>query len=328
MRKTLLQQYHELKESASASDFPNLLGNVMYKKLLTRFNGFPSPWKQYTLQGDVMDFKTHDRIILSEAPDLYEIESDGEYKDSKMSDAKYQLQLKTFGRTFSVGRQAIINDDLGGIMTFPMMFGRATVRTLVKRILTVLKGGPNAYDGKVLFHATHANYNADVALTNDITGMAAVAAAAQKLSLQTEPFSGELLGIKARYLLTSVALAPIAQQLIRSTMIIPATSAAAGGGTYNPIAYLEPLADPLIDSVIGATFWAVMADPQECPVIEVGFLNGKTEPDLLVQRAQMLSLAGGQEDQFGFEFDEIVYKVRHDWAIAAGYYQGICRGHS
>ena len=331
MRKTMLQMYNDLKESGSASDFPYLLGNVMYKKLMSRFNGFPSPWKTYTAQGDVADFKPHNRVILSEAPDLLEIEADGDYKDSKMSDAQYTLQLKTFGRTFSVGRQAIISDDLGGIMKFPDMYGRATVRTLVKRIMAILKGDTKAYDGSSLYalrSGAATNYIVPTALTNDVTGLAAVASACAKIKQAKEPYAKELLGLTPRYLLTGTALAPVAQQLIRSTMIIPATSSAAGGGTYNPISYLIPIEEPLIDTEISSTFWAVLADPADAPVVEVGFLNGKEDPDLLIQRPQMVNLASGQEDQFGFEFDELNYKVRHDWAIALGYYQAICKGNN
>lgn len=325
MRKTLLGMYHELKESASSSDFPNLLGNTMYKKLLNRFNGFASPWQQYVMKGDLADFKAHDRIILSEAPDLLKIEADAGYKDAKFSDAKYQIQADTWGRSFSVDRKTIINDDLGGVMRMPEMFGRAAVRTLVKTILNLLKGGYKTYDGKVLFHLDHGNYIVNTALANTAAGAAAVASACQKLALSTEPDSGELLGIKAKYLLTGTTLAPAARQLINSQQILAAS--AAGGGEYNDLKGLIPLEEPLIDSVISTTFWAVLADPMDCPVIEVGFVNGVVNPELLVMQAEMSKLAGGT-DPYDFEFDALKYKVRWDFATQLAYYQGICRGYS
>jgi hypothetical protein len=328
MRKTLLGMYHELKESASSSDFPNLLGNTMYKKLLNRFNGFASPWQQYVMKGDLADFKAHDRIILSEAPDLLKIEADAGYKDAKFSDAKYQIQADTWGRSFSVDRKTIINDDLGGVMRMPEMFGRAAVRTLVKAILNLLKGGYNAYDGATLFAlrgGAAVNYNVNVALANTAAGAAALSAACQKLALSTEPASGELLGIKAKYLLTGTTLAPVARQLINSQQILAASSA--GGGEYNDLKGLIPLEDPMIDSVLSTSFWAVLADPMDCPVIEVGFVNGVVSPELLVMQAEMSKLAGGT-DPYDFEFDALKYKVRWDFATQLAYYQGICRGSS
>lgn len=329
MRKSLLNIYHELKESGSSSDFPNLLANTMYKKLLARFQGFPSPWRQYVAISDLADFKANDRVILSEAPDLLEVEEDGNYQDAKFSDAKYQIQAKTYGRTFKVTRKAIINDDLNGILAMPQYFGRASVRTLVKAILTVFKGGVNAYDGSKLFalrSGAAANYIVDTALANSAAGMQAVADCMVKIAKATEPDSGEIMGLRGKYLLTGTTLAPIAQQLIKSAQILPISTA--GGGTYNPINTLIPIEEPLIDIAIGTAWWAVLADPLDAPVIEVGFLNGKAEPDLLVKRAEMISLSGGVEDPYGFDFDDMDFKVRHDWAIALGYYQGICRGHS
>jgi hypothetical protein len=328
MRKNLLGTYHELKESATSSDFPNLLANVMYKKLLGRFNGFPSPWRQYVMVSNLADFKPNDRIILSEAPDLLDIEEDGNYTDAKFSDAKYQIQLKTKGRTFKVSRQAIINDDLNGIMQMPMMFGRASVRTMVKAILTTLKGSVKAYDGNPLFalRTTAKNYIVNTALANTAAGMQAVIDCMVKIRQATEPDSGELLGLTPFAILTGSTLAPIARQLTRSAQVLPVSTS--GGGTYNEIASLGVIEEPLIDTTISTTFWAVICNPQDAPFLEVGFLDGKAEPDLLVKKAEMVSLAGGAEDPYGYEFDDLLYKVRHEWAIALAYYQAICRGNS
>lgn len=327
MRKTLLGMYHDLRESGSSSDYPYLLGNTMYKKLLAGFNGFPSPWKQYVTTGDLADFKSHDRVILSGAPDLVKVEEDGNYKDSKIKDYKYSVQADTFGRTFSVGRHAIINDDLGGILKWPTMYGPAAIRTMVKQILGLLKGGSNnCYDGKVLFHLDHGNYITNTSLANTAAGMTAVSDCKQKIALQTDPETGELMGLRAKYLLTGTTLAPVARQLIKSAQILPVSTS--GGGTYNEIADLIPIEEPLIDSQISTTFWAVIADPAICPVIEVGFLNGKETPDLLVMKPTMASMAGGGDDPYGYEFDELNYKIRHDWGMQLAYYQGICRGKS
>jgi hypothetical protein len=95
MRKSLLQIYGDLKESDSTSEYPYLLGNTLHKELLARFNGFASPWRQFVKVGELSDFKAHDKIILSEAPDLLKITDQDGYKGSKMSDAKYSLQADT-----------------------------------------------------------------------------------------------------------------------------------------------------------------------------------------------------------------------------------------
>jgi len=327
MRKNLLSMYHDLKESGSASDFPYLLGNTMHKSLLKGFNGFPSPWKQYVNVANLSDFKKHDRVILSGAPDLIEVEADGKYEDSKITDYRYQIQAKTFGRTFTVGRPAIINDDLGGILQWPQKYGPAAIRTMVKQLLALLKGGiDTTYDNSVLFTVAHDNYIVDTALSNTAAGATAVASCMQKIALSTDPDTGEIMGLRGKYLVTGTTLAPVARQLIKSQQMWPTSTN--GGGTYNPVNELIHIEEPLIDSAISTTFWAVLADPSICPVMEVGFLNGKETPDLLVMKPTMANMAGGGDDPYGYEFDELTYKVRHDWAVKLAYYQGICRGKS
>jgi hypothetical protein len=319
MRKTLLEQYRALKEANSSSDFPNLLADVMYKVLLDKFKGLNSPWKQYTMQSDLADFKTHNRVIVSEAPDLLEVESEGKYEDSTLTDYSYGIALQTFGRTFTVGRRTIINDDLNALRKQPERFGRSAARTLVKRIVNAIEGDGNTYDSKSLFHLDHANYTA-VTLANTQAGAEAVAAAMSKIEKATDPATGEKMGLLAKYLLVPTDLKFIAQQLVRSSQIWPAT--ASGGSPVNPIGSLEVLVEPWLTSASG---WYVMADPNDCPVVEVGFLGGKDTPDLLMKRADTINLAGG-EDEWGYEFDDIFYKVRYDYAVARAMYQGIVRG--
>ena len=147
-----------------------------------------------------------------------------------------------------------------------------------------------------------------------------------KIRRAKDPHSGELMGLTPKILLTGSTLFPVAQQLIKSTQILPVSTS--GGGMYNTIASLTPVEEPLIDEILGTTWWAVLADPLDCPVIEVGFLNGKETPDLLVKKAEMYRVNGGGDDQFGYEFDTITYKSRHDYGVALGMYQGICRGSS
>jgi len=322
MRKSMLKIYADLKESASTSDFPYLLGNSMHKDLLQAYKGFPSPWAMYCKKGNLSDFKTHDRVILSEAADPSGVEENGNYKSVSFRDYRYQLQAETWGSTFAVGRKAIINDDKDGIKQFPQKIGRSFVRKMVKNALALLKG-QNTYDGNALFATAHANFIAATALANTAAGAVAVAAACQKMKSMKDASSNELIGVTPKYLLTGATLGLIAKQLIHSATINAGTS---GGGELNVLKNLIVIEEPLLDDAISSTFWAVVADPQDFPVIEIGFLDGKEDPDLLMKKAEMVSLAGGVEDPYGYEFDDITYKARHDWGMKLGLYQGIVRG--
>lgn len=320
MRRKLLNMYHELKESGSTSDFPNLLANTMFKILIDKFKGVNSPWRQYTMKSNLSDFKTADRVIVGESPDLLEIDEGAPYTDSELVDDKYQIGLKTYGRTFTISRQVIINDDLNAMQRAPQKLGKASARTLIKKIIDGIEGDGNTYDNKSLFHADHSN-SGNTTLANTAAGAKAVADAVAAIENSTEPNSSEKMGITAKFLLVPTALRFIAEQLVSSAQILPAVGD--GGGTRNVISQLTVLSEPFLTSSTG---WYVMADPEDAPVIEVGFLDGKEEPDLLVKKAEAASVAGGGEDPYGYEFDDISYKVRHDWAIARGMYQGIYRG--
>lgn len=319
MKNALLKMYHNLKESGSTSTWPILLGNVLYKVLLDKFKGVNSPWRQYTAQGNLADFKTATRIMTSEAPDLLEIAEDAPYQDSTFSEYSYNISLKTWGRTFTVGRKAIINDDLDAIKKQPQRFGRSAARTLVKRIVTGLEADGVTFDGKSLFHNDHNNKIA-TALTNDAAGIAALSQAMTNLEKATDLDTGEKMGLSAKYLLVPPDLEDTAMRIINGTMFTPVSTS---GGTeqVGKVKRLTPLMEPFLTSTSKVY---VMADPQDAPVIEVGFLNGKETPDLLIKRADTVNVAGG-EDEFGYDFDEIFYKVRFDYDIARAMYQGVVR---
>lgn len=318
MKKTLLGMYHDLKESGSTSDFPNLLANVMYKVLLDKFNAVTSPWREYTMQSDLADFKTHNRVIVGGAPDLQEVTEDGKYSDSSLTDYNYGIALQTFGRTFSVGRRVVINDDLNAIKKQPERHGKSAARTLVKRIVTQLEGAGTMYDGTQMFQ--DGRNKGTTALANTAAGATAVQSGMVAIAKSVDPATNEKLGLKAKYLLVPVDLQFVAEQLVRSAQIWPVSTA--GGGTLNAIGGLIVLVEPYLTST---TRWYVLADPNEAPSVEVGFLNNKQTPDLLMKRADTVNLAGG-EDEFGYEFDEIFYKVRYDFALARGMHQGIYLG--
>lgn len=321
MRKPLLKMYHELKESGSTSDWPLLLANTMHKTLLEKFKGVNSPWKSYTWQSELSDFRNADRVILDEAPDLIEVAEDGQYADSTFKDYRYQIQLSTFGRTFSVGRRAIINDDLEALRRHPMKFGRSAARTLVKRIVSGIEGDGLMYDNKSMFAVrTVLNYS-NTSLANTAAGIAAVSAGMTAIEKATDE-TGEKMGLQAKFLVVPPDLEDTALRIVQGQSFIPVST---DGGTQQvgKATRLEVLVEPFFTSSTG---WYVMADPMDAPVIEVGFLDGKDTPDLLAKKADTVSIAGGGEDEWGYDFDELFFKVRYDFAVARGMYQGIFRG--
>lgn len=321
MRKTLLGMFHELKESGSSSDYPYLLANTMHKALLNKFRGVISPWQQYTLKGDMADFKTHDRIILGEAPDLLPVQEDGEYIDSKIGESRYQIALETVGRKWTVTRKAIINDDLRGLLQFPERYGRSAARTIAKAVTAVLESNAAAYDGTALF-AARGSWNNDghVRISANLAGISALDTAISTIKTSKDPHSGEIMGIgQTLYLIVSPTLEMTANWLRTSTQV---RGGSTGTLVDNPVAgKFQVLVEPFLTTYPGRSYLCVA--PEEAHFAEVGFLNGKVEPDLLARAATSIRVNGGGEDPYGFDIDDMEFKVRHDWKVAAGFYQGV-----
>lgn len=325
-KTSLLNQYYSLKESGSTSDWPLLLANVLHKLLLMKFVGVPSPWKSYTWQTELNDFKTANRVIVNESPDLLPVTEQSPYKDSFMGDNGYGITLGTYGRTFSVGRQAIINDDLEALRRQPERFGRSASRTVAKYCVAAIEADGSSYDGKSLFGVhtggagpNNSNFGANYTLDNTANGIAAVSAAMTAVG-KAKDETGEKMGLIPKYLLVPLDLEDAALRLTQGQSFIPVNTS--GGTTVvGKAARLEPLVEPFFNSV---TESYVMADPADCPVIEIGFLDGKQTPDLLVKRINAVNLAGG-DDEWGYEFDDIEFKIRWDFAVQRAMYQGIFR---
>jgi len=320
MRKSLIKIYQELHEAHSTSDFPKLLADVMHKKLIRKFKGVSSPWRKYLERGDMADFKTHNRNWLEEAPDLIKKTEGGNYKGSTVEEQSYAIQLETFGRTFSITRETIINDDTKELLKQPERFGRATGRTIAKDAVKLLEADGFCYDGKTLFHNDHGNKVAGT-LTNDAAGIALLAEMMTTVEDSTDEASQKL-GIEAKMLVVPSALEDTALRITQGQQFIPVSTT--GGTTQvGKVTRLEVVKEPFLTST---TKFYVMATPEDAPIGEMGFLNGKEEPDLLVQKSDAVFSAGGGDDPWGYEFDDLNFKVRHDWAKARAMYQGVVRG--
>lgn len=320
-RTTLLDDYFELKESGSTSDFPNILGNVMYRKLLDWAGSVPDAWRQYSAIGDLTDFRPATRVIGYEAEDLLPVGEEGAYHDSKLADAAYTIQLGTYGRAFSINRTVIINDDLGYIKQQPKRFGRAAARSIAKfAAQTLLEGNGATFDGVALFNAAH----------NNLATGAGSALSASNLQTAITALANQTVfdvyhTVEARWLVIPPALQWTAKQILNSAIIVAAGGDSAAGvqpvqiGNVNTLQNaLGIIIDPFLTST---TRYYVIADPNDAPVIDLAFLNGKETPDLLVERPTMYNLAGGDDD-YEYEFDLLKYKVRYDYGGATSLFWG------
>lgn len=275
----------------STSDFGNLLQDVAHKALLKGYEEAGETFQQFTSKGVLTDFRPSKRVDLSTFPTLDKVAEGAEYKYGTIGDRGEQIILATYGKLFSITRQAIINDDLAALTRVPRLMGRSAIRTVGDLVFAVLTSNHKMSDNKNLFHADHGNLATGAALS-----VASISAAMSKMRTQKD--GDAVLNIMPKWLLTSVAEEATAIALLAAEY----DPALADAKVPNPIRQrLEVLSDARLDDKgEGARF--MLADSGVTDTIEVAYLDGNDQPYL--------------EQEQGFTVDGAAFKVRIDAGVA------------
>ena len=284
--------------SHSTSDFASILEDVANKSLQIGYNETPETWNRWARVGTIPDFRQANRPVLSAFGDLDIVYEDGEYKYGSFQDHKEVLTLATYGKLFSISRQALVNDDLSALSRIPAAMGRSAARTVGDLAYNVLINNPTLLqDAKAVFHADHGNFID--AGSGAAPSVATIEAARTALATQTDPSGSAILNIRPRFLLVPFAL--------------EGTSIALEQGEYDPAG----TAGTLVPNTVRNTFtvvaegrldaadpaaWYMAADPMMVETVEVAFLDGQQTPYMEAQNA--------------WTTDGVSYKVRLD-AVAA-----------
>lgn len=287
----------------SSSDFPNLLENVSSKAMLAGFFETPAIYREIAKIGDLPDFKEGSRTALSDFSDLEVVYENGEYKYGTFSDLKETLQLATYGKLFSISRQALVNDDLNAFVGIPRGLSAAAARTLDDLVISVLTTNAALnQDSTALFHADHNNLVAPG--SGSAPSVTSLDAGFQAMALQQAP-GGATLDIVPSILLVPIALDATARVLTK------ALNDPAGAVLHTPNPFegrLRVVSTARLDAD-DPLQWYLMADPNLYDTLEIAFLDGQTSPFL--------------ESKDGWSSDGVEYKVRIDAAAAATDFRGL-----
>lgn len=175
---------------------------------------------------------------------------------------------------------------------------RAAKRTLSKFVLDFLRTNPAIFDGKALFHVDHGN------LSTTSLGSASLAAARLAMKRQTEKSSGDRLAIPPRFLWVSDDLEEAAVDLFRRNTNNDANFTQSLPIQVRPVWYWSDVND-----------WCLSADKNDIPSVEIGFLDGKEEPEILIQDNPSVGSV--------FTNDVITYKIRHIYGAAVTDWRGL-----
>ncbi len=281
-----------LTPSHGVSDFSALMLDVANKNLAMGFQEAPETWRPWVKSMSASDFKLHYVLGMSGYGDLDVVPEHAEYKYGTFSDVRESSSLRTYGKLFSITRQAIINDDTAAFTQVPALMGRAASRMIGDECYSVLTSNPTlSQDSLALFHATHGNYVSTGGSAPSVTSLDAGSAA---MGTRTDP-AGNTLNIAPRYLIVPRALEATARTLAAATYD-PAGTA----GTLKPNPFngrFDVVADARLDA-FNAAGWFLAADANIFPGVVLLLLDGVETPYV---EAEPL-----------FIVDGVSYKVRID----------------
>jgi HK97 family phage prohead protease len=283
----------------STSTFPAIMSNLANKSVMVGFNEAETTYQIWAGKGSNRDFKEAARYALSEAGNLELVPEGGQFQQDFLGEASARTKVATYGKLFSLTRQAIINDDLGLFSKIATKYGSAAKRLVNKMVYAQLTGNVKMQDNVALFDAKHGN----VATTGEALSVKAIAKAITAMRRQKGITGEATLNITPKYLVVPPELEMVAYQIVNSTAAVDGVNS----GVVNPykgrfvvVADAE-LTDP--------DAWYLVADATQHDTIEVTYLNGVETPRL--------------ETRQGFDVDGIEYKVAFDCGVSALDFRGV-----
>jgi hypothetical protein len=291
------------------SAFPSILDQAIEKSYVEGHRTVPVTFDQWTKKGSLKDFKVHDNNYLAGPVGEFEkVPEGGELKNDIPKDAKRPTRrVETYGKQFTLSRQAFINDDIDLVTRIPARYAAAARKTINTQCYRILMDNPNIYDGKPLFGKDHGNV-----LTKG-TGITkeALQAMIMALSTQKDEFDQAII-VRPAALIVPAGYAFDMYTLLFSPTINTEGNTQAVNPLYRYKDSIVPIEDPTINALAGGFGnvmpWWLTGVREDTDFIEVDYLNGQEIPTI-----RRMETAG----QLGFVWD-----IYLDWGISVMDYRG------
>lgn len=279
----------------TTSVLTNALANSMTRRIVADYQTQPKWWQPIVVKASIGDFKQQQRIHLNDFAALSTVAENAAYTNLAWGDVRETYSPAKRGNLVVVTLESIVNDDTQAITRIPRKLaaaGVATVNEFVAGLFTANSGAGSAMaDTYNVFDATNHQGNAGTAALSATTLQTALIAL-----LKMTNSAGKRLGLVGRYLLTPPDLFFTARTILESVNV-PGSA----NNDVNPVrGALTPISVP---NWTDTNNWYVLAEPAQIEMLELGFLNGREEPELIVQDSPS---AGSV-----FTNDAISWKVRH-----------------
>jgi phage head maturation protease len=289
-----------------AAAFPAILDQTINKTIVQVYNSVPTTFQAWTSTGSLSDFKStaDHRYLIGGVGDFLLVPENGEIKaDIPGTDLLPSRKLDTYGKQFSMSRQAFIDDDIGFLTEIPGLYAAAAKKTIDKQVYKILFNNPKIYDNTALFATGHKNLISTGAAPSQAT-IQSIILQAQK---QTDPF-GDPIYMTPRFLVVPMGYEFALAVIFGSTQITGSDQ-----NDINPL-YNYPLQvvqTPVLNALAGSAAcpWFMVTDPTSARCVQVDYLNGNEMP--ITRRMEAPGV-------LGFTWDMYL-----DWGVSVVDFRGI-----
>lgn len=278
-----------MRESVTSAAWADALGDSITRRLQAVYTGLTNldAWRQVAISGPVNDFRTQNRVRIGGYGNLPAVSQSGTYNPltSPGDDAATYAVTKR-GGTESVTLEAIRNDDVQAIRRIPVELALAAKNTLYEFVFDFFRTNPTIYDTVALYHATHNNLFT--------AALSAAEFSAHRLAMlkQTRSGSAKRLATGPATVLVPYELEETAFNIFQRNQNLDKTFVQTQVPNIISVSYWTDTND-----------WCTVADPMILPVLEIGFLDGREDPELFVQDMPNVGSM--------FSNDQLTYKIRH-----------------
>lgn len=279
----------DVRESLDTSSFADALGSAITRRMQAEYAGMTDlqAWRKVATPTSVSDFRTQERIRIGGYGNLPIVGERDPYASlSSPTDDKATYVVAKRGGTEDFTMEMVKNDDVGAIRRIPTELAMAAGNTLFEFVFDFFRLNPVGSDGVAIYHASHNNLFT--------VALSATEFAAHRVAMlkQTRAGSGKRTNVGPGLILVPFELQELAYNTFVRNQNLDKTFVQTINPEVVPVPYWTD-----------ATDWVTVANPQRGPVLEIGFLDGKEEPELFVQDSPT---SGSM-----FNNDTITYKIRH-----------------
>lgn len=264
-----MNEFDIITRAHTVSDYPLLLEGTGNRVLMEQFEAQQTPLMRLGRTATAPDFRTLNRLRISEMGALKPLAENGELQNVSRSEIADAYAIDSAGAIFSLSFRAQANDDLSAFADWGRAMAQQAAQYQKNKIVDLIQGNPNSEDNQPLFSAAHGN------IATDASGVTVGGLSAARVAIRTQKGLDGVttLNLRPQFLVVGAELETAAEQVLSEI-------AAATVDTANPFSGSLEL---LVESDLTPGDWYVFASPTAAPVFEHAWLQGYTGPQLASQ---------------------------------------------